>query len=131
MTSKTLERRSTADAEFVTVISQELPLSRVQFESTLKLVLEEFVAGSKLTEVDYRPFLDVAFIQDAAVAEGPVGVSFNGVQELCCNARNYFIPPYRPSFANIPAFGMWADREESDEELLRQLGGQWGGGELE
>ncbi len=61
------------------------------------------------------------------------GVWFDGGREVPFNVRNYFLPRprYRQSFANIPAFRMWADREESDEELLRQLGSQWGGGELE
>lgn len=133
MTSKTLERKSTADAEFATVISELLPLTRIQFESTFQLRLEKIDTRSDLTELDSRPFPDVAFIQEGAVAEGPEGVSFNGVQELCCNARNFFLPRprYGPSFASIPAFGMWADRAESDDELLERLGSQWGGGELE
>lgn len=134
MTSKTLERKSTADAEFATVISELLPLDRTYFEDAFQRLLgkEEFRTVSKRTEID-RPFPDIAFIQEAAVAEGPEGVSFNGVQELCCNARNYFLPRprYGPSFGSIPAFGMWADRTESDDELLERLGSQWGGGELQ
>jgi len=28
-------------------------------------------------------------------------------------------------FSRIPAFGIWQDRPETDEELLEALGGQW------
>jgi hypothetical protein len=34
-------------------------------------------------------------------------------------------------FTKIPAFGMWADRPESDEELLKELGTGWGRGDTE
>jgi hypothetical protein len=29
-------------------------------------------------------------------------------------------------FTKIPAFGIWTDRPESDEELLKELGAGWG-----
>ena len=32
----------------------------------------------------------------------------------------------KTDFTKLPSFGMWADREESDEELLRELGGGFG-----
>ncbi len=34
---------------------------------------------------------------------------------------------FRSKFADLPAFGMWADRKESDDELLEQLGSGWQG----
>jgi len=134
MTSITLESKSTPDAKFVTVVSEELPLERAYREDAFQRLVgtEEFRAVLELTDID-TPRPGVAFIQDAVQPEGPEGVRFNGTVELSFNVRNYFLPRprYRQSFANIPAFRMWADREESDEELLRQLGSQWGGGELE
>ena len=32
---------------------------------------------------------------------------------------------FKSRFADLPAFGIWADRAESDEELLEQLGSGW------
>ena len=58
------------------------------------------------------------------------GMWFDGGREVPFNARSYFLA-YRQSFATMPAFGMWADRRESDEELLLRLGSQWGGEELQ
>ena len=29
-------------------------------------------------------------------------------------------------FTKVPAFGIWSDRPESDEELLKELGTGWG-----
>lgn len=131
MTSKTLVRKSTPDAKFATVVSEELPLDQTYFEDAFQRLLgkEEFRTASERTEID-RPRPDVAFIQGLAVPEGPEGVTFNGTQELSSNARNYFLPRprYGPSFGSIPAFGMWADRTESDEDLLRELGSQWDSG---
>lgn len=31
----------------------------------------------------------------------------------------------RPRAEDLPSFGMWADRTETDEELLEKLGGDW------
>lgn len=31
----------------------------------------------------------------------------------------------RPRFQDLPSFGMWADRTETDEELLERLRGDW------
>ena len=42
------------------------------------------------------------------------------------------LPPARPrpkdlpSFSEIPAFGAWADRTESDEEILAEIRRGWG-----
>ncbi len=33
----------------------------------------------------------------------------------------------RRRFADLPAFGIWADRTESDDELLEELGSGWRG----
>lgn len=33
----------------------------------------------------------------------------------------------RSKFADLPAFGIWADRKESDDELLEELGSGWRG----
>ena len=33
----------------------------------------------------------------------------------------------RSKFSDLPTFGMWADRKESDEELLEELGSGWRG----
>jgi len=129
MTSRTLARKRTPGAEFATVVSVELPLDDAYWEDTFQRLLgtERFTTVSELTEID-RPRPDVAFIEGLPLAEGPEGVSFNGVSEMSFNVRNYFLR-YRQSFANIPAFGIWADREESDDELLDRLGSQWDGGE--
>ena len=32
---------------------------------------------------------------------------------------------FRSKFADLPAFGIWADRTESDDELLEELGSGW------
>lgn len=129
MTSKTLVSKSTPEADFVTVVSEELRLESVYFENVLELVSDKFEAAPELTEVD-RPLPDVAFLGGVPLADGPEGVTFNGTQELSYNVRNYFLPGtrYRRTFDQMAAFGMWADRKESDEELLRQLGSQWDGG---
>lgn len=34
---------------------------------------------------------------------------------------------FRSKFADLPAFGIWADRKESDDELLEELGSGWQG----
>lgn len=34
---------------------------------------------------------------------------------------------FRSKFADLPTFGMWADRTESDDELLEELGSGWRG----
>ena len=33
----------------------------------------------------------------------------------------------RSKFADLPAFGIWADRPQSDDELLEELGSGWRG----
>ena len=33
----------------------------------------------------------------------------------------------RSKFADLPAFGLWKDRKESDDELLEELGSGWRG----
>ena len=33
----------------------------------------------------------------------------------------------KSKFAQLPTFGMWADRTESDDELLEELGSGWRG----
>lgn len=39
------------------------------------------------------------------------------------------VPPsvesLRSKFADLPTFGMWADRKETDDELLEELGSGW------
>jgi len=38
----------------------------------------------------------------------------------------------RTAFADLPDFGIWADRPETDEELLEEMGRGWQGfGELD
>lgn len=134
MTSITLESKSTPDAKFVTVVSEELPLERAYREDAFQRLVgtEEFRAVLELTDID-TPRPGVAFIQDVVPPESPEGVRFNGTVELSFNVRNYFLPRprYSQSFANIPAFRIWADRQESDDELLERLGSQWGGDEIE
>src|SRR3972149_477438 len=127
MTSKTLASKSTPEADFVTVVSEELRLERVYFENVLELVSEKFEAAPELTEVD-RPLPDVAFLSGVAPADGPEGVTFDGTWELRSNVRQYFLPRIRPNFEQVAAFGIWGDRVESDEDLLRQLGSQLDGG---
>jgi hypothetical protein len=34
---------------------------------------------------------------------------------------------FRSRFADLPAFGIWKDRTETDEELLEELGSGWRG----
>ncbi len=34
---------------------------------------------------------------------------------------------FKSKFADLPAFGLWADRTESDDELLEELGSGWRG----
>ena len=34
---------------------------------------------------------------------------------------------FRTRFADLPSSGIWADRTESDEELLEELGSGWQG----
>jgi len=34
---------------------------------------------------------------------------------------------FRSRFADLPSAGIWADRAESDEELLEELGSGWRG----
>lgn len=34
---------------------------------------------------------------------------------------------FKTKFADLPTFGMWADRTESDDELLEELGSGWRG----
>ena len=34
---------------------------------------------------------------------------------------------FRSKFADLPAFGIWADRKESEDELLEELGSGWRG----
>jgi hypothetical protein len=34
---------------------------------------------------------------------------------------------FKSKFADLPTFGMWADRTESDDELLEALGSGWRG----
>ncbi|OGO30511.1 MAG: hypothetical protein A2Z29_11005 [Chloroflexi bacterium RBG_16_56_11] len=33
----------------------------------------------------------------------------------------------KSKFSQLPAFGLWKDRKESDEELLEELGSGWRG----
>lgn len=33
----------------------------------------------------------------------------------------------KSKFADLPAFGLWKDRKESDDELLEELGSGWRG----
>ena len=37
------------------------------------------------------------------------------------------VESFRSKFADLPTFGMWADRKESDDELLEELGSGWRG----
>jgi len=34
---------------------------------------------------------------------------------------------FKSRFADLPAFGIWKDRAESDDELLKELGSGWQG----
>ena len=34
---------------------------------------------------------------------------------------------FESRFADLPAFGIWKDRTESDEELLKEIGSGWRG----
>lgn len=56
-------------------------------------------------------------------------IAFDGRREFADSVRDLDIRA-SPSFVQtglsaIPAFGMWADRPETDDELLEALGGQW------
>ncbi|MCK4830613.1 hypothetical protein KA005_83645 [bacterium] len=37
------------------------------------------------------------------------------------------VESFRTKFADLPTFGIWADRKESDDELLKELGSGWRG----
>jgi len=37
------------------------------------------------------------------------------------------IRSFKSKFGDLPTFGMWADRTESDDELLEELGRGWQG----
>lgn len=37
------------------------------------------------------------------------------------------VQSFKTKFADLPTFGMWADRTESDDELLEELGSGWRG----
>ena len=37
------------------------------------------------------------------------------------------IASLKTKFADLPTFGLWADRTESDDELLKELGSGWRG----
>jgi len=82
---------------------------------------EETIVVTEESSVTRRELLGPQFSE---------GMWFDGGREVPFNARGYFLA-YRQSFATMPAFGMWADRRESDEELLLRLGSQWGGEELQ
>lgn len=93
-------------------------LVEVYFDDILEYLPKPTYTASEF-EVDRGEFLNEPFLE---------GIWFDGGRELPFSSRIYFLA-YRQSFANIPAFGIWADREESDDELLDRLGSQWGGGE--
>jgi len=82
---------------------------------------EETIVVTEESSVTRRELLGPQFSE---------GMWFDGGREVPFNVRNYFLR-YRQSFANIPAFGIWADRKETDEDLLQRLGSQWGGDESE
>lgn len=45
------------------------------------------------------------------------------VKEESAQSVKFFIS----KFADLPTFGMWADRSETDNELLEELGSGWRG----
>lgn len=109
MTSRTLARKRTPNAEFATAVSAGLTIKVVYFQEAAQLLLDKFEAAPNLglVSVNVGPFDEAS---ETARFDGP---------ELF----------YQASFANIPAFGIWADRAESDDELLERLGSQWGDSE--
>ena len=111
MTSRTLARKRTPNAEFATAVSAGLTIKVVYFQEAAQLLLDKFEAAPNLglVSVNVGPFDEAS---ETARFDGP---------ELF----------FQASFANIPAFGIWSDRTESDEELLESLGSQWGGDESE
>lgn len=56
-------------------------------------------------------------------------ITFDQAREFAHSVRTLVISALpcfvQTDFSAIPAFGMWEDRPESDEELLEALGGQW------
>lgn len=129
MKPRTLDSASAPDGESTTATTVEpsatrgrTPLVAIYFGDSLEFVAEKPYTASEMIEVDQRELLGQPFMER---------LSFDGGREIPFNVRSYFMARYQQSFADIPAFGIWADRKESDDELLERLGSQWGGGELE
>jgi len=63
---------------------------------------------------------------------GQVGrIYYNDAPELAHSARTQLLSGlenfFQTDFAGIPAFGMWASRSKSAEELLEDVSGRWNG----
>lgn len=58
-------------------------------------------------------------------------VYYNDAPELAHSARAQLLSGledfFQTDFAKIPAFGMWAGRGKSAEELLEDVSGRWAG----
>jgi len=58
-------------------------------------------------------------------------VYYNDAPELAHSARTQLLSGledfFQTDFGKIPAFGMWAGRGKSAEELLEDVSGRWGG----
>lgn len=78
--------------------------------------------SSTLLEIERRQFLDSALLANGRV----VRIQFDDAWEYPFSVRRRFLREIRPDFGQIGAFGIWRDREESDEDLLAKLGAQWG-----
>lgn len=73
----------------------------------------ELIASRDFTWKGWRPEVDDArvFKQDYVVLEEAV------------TSEGYL----KSKFADLPSSGIWADRTESDDELLEELGNGWRG----
>jgi hypothetical protein len=78
--------------------------------------------SSTLFEIERRQFLDSALLVHGRVDR----IQFDDAWEYPFSVRRRFLREIRPDFGKIEAFGIWRDREESDEDLLTKLGAQWG-----
>jgi len=75
-----------------------------------------------LLKIERRQFLDGSLLVRGRVDR----IQFDDAWEYPFSVRRRFLREMRPDFGNIDAFGIWRDREESDEDLLTKLGAQWG-----
>lgn len=78
--------------------------------------------SSTLFEIERHQFLDNALLASGRVDR----VQFDDAWEFPFSVRRRFLQEIRPDFGRIGAFGIWRDRDESDEDLLANLGAQWG-----